>query len=205
MFAVSDNTFNNYLELDRSVSDDIVTEEFVRYFDNDGFELSLLEQEYYKENLVSINNILNHSCDQRVWLSCVHKDFKLDHSMILQRWEFVKAAREQLENKKILYPQLNKYLKLHSKWGIDFALEYYNEKEALEVLHIEMDYHNYYEAMGAKDFFQKKILSTDWEHFVQSIIKNKHHWESLQGMDQNDWKAAHWGLKKAEKTLKAFS
>ena len=205
MLTFSDNKFNNYLELDRDVDNDVITEEYIRYFDNDGFELSLLEQEYYRENDVPINRILNHSCDQRVWVNCTQDNFKLDHSMILQRWEFVRKAREQLENKKTQYPQLNKYLKIQAKWGIDFALEYYNEEDALEVLHMEMDYHNYYEAMAAKEFFEKKLLSTDWKHFVQSLIKNKYRWECLQGMEQNDWKASHWGLKKAEKTLKAFS
>lgn len=205
MLTFSDNKFNNYLELDRDVGADVISEEYIRYFDNDGFELSLLEQEYYRENGVPIDRILNHFCDQRVWVNCTHDNFKLDHSIILQRWAFVRKAREQLENKKTQYPQLNKYLKIQAKWGIDFALEYYNEEEALEVLHIEMDYHNYYEAMGAKEFFEKKLLSTDWEHFVHSLIKNKPRWAGLQGMEQNDWKASHWGLKKAEKTLKAFS
>ncbi len=29
-------------------------------------------------------------------------------------------------------------------------------------------------------------------------------WECLPGMEQNDWKARHWGLEKAEFTQKAF-
>jgi hypothetical protein len=205
MFTVSDNKFDNYLDLEHRVSNDVITEEYIRYFDNDGFELSYLEQEYYRENEVPINRILNHSSNQQEWFTCKHDNFKLDHSVILQRWGFVKAAREQLESKKTQYPQLNKYLRLHSKWGIDFALEYYNGDEALEVLHIELDYNSYYEAVSAKQFFEKKLVETDWEYFVQSLIKNKPRWSGLQGMDQNDWKATHWGLNRAEKTLKAFT
>ena len=204
MFTISDNTFDHYLELKQRVSNDVITEDYIKYFDNDGFELSYLEQEYYRENKVPMKKILNHICDQRVWISCEDKRFKVDHSMILQRWEFVQHARMQLEDKKTKYPQLNKYLRLSKKWGLDFALEYYDDKEALEVLHIETDYSNYYEAAGAKQFFEKKILSTDWNDFVQSLIKDKAQWEGLQGMEQNDWKARHWGLLKAEKTLKAF-
>lgn len=205
MFTVSDNKFDHYLELKQRVSNDVITEEYIRYFDNDGFELSYLEQEYYRENKVPVSHILNHACDQREWLTCKHENFKVDHSMILQRWEFTREAREQLENKKIQFPQLNKYLKINSKWGIDFALEYYKDDIAIEVLHIELDYNNYYEAVGAKHFFEEKLISTDWEHFVRSLIKNKPQWEGLQGMEQNDWKATHWGLNRAEKTLKAFS
>lgn len=205
MFTISDNKFDHYLELKHRVSNDVITEEYLRYFDNDGFELSYLEQEYYRENNVPVNRILNHACDQRVWISCNDSRFKLDHSMLLQRWEFVLEAREQLENKKTKFPQLNKYLKLNSKWGIDFALEFYNDNVALEVLHIELDYNNYYEAIVAKEFFEKKLLATDWDDFVKSLLRNKSQWEGLSGMDQNDWKAVHWGLNRSEKTIKAFT
>lgn len=205
MFTISDNKFDRYLELKQRVSNDVVTDDYIKYFDNDGFELSFLEQEYYRENKVGMNKILNHICDQREWISCKHDKLKVDHSMILQRWEFVQHARMQLEDKKTTFPQLNKYLRLKAKWGLDFALEYYDGDEALEVLHIETDYSNYYEAVGAKQIFEKKIQSTDWNDFVKSLIKNKLQWEGLQGMEQNDWKARHWGLNKAEKTLKAFS
>ena len=205
MFTISDNKFDRYLELKQRVSNDVVTDDYLKYFDNDGFELSFLEQEYYRENNVPINRILNHACDQRAWITCEHSNFKVDHSMILQRWEFVQQARMQLEDKKSVFPQLNKYLRLKPKWGLDFSLEYYDDKEAIEVMHIETDYSNYYEAVGSKQFFEKKILSTDWYDFVKSLIKNRLQWEGLQGMEQNDWKAQHWGLVKAEKTLKAFA
>ena len=204
MFTVSDNKFNQYLDLKQRVSNDVITEDYIRYFDNDGFELSYLEQEYYRENNVPVNFILNHCCDQREWITCNSEDFKVDHSMILQRWEFTLNAREQLEDKKTMFPQLNKYLRLSSKWGLDFSLEYFKNDEAIEVLHIENDYNNYYGASFAKDFLQNKILSTDWYDFVNSLKRNKDKWEGLQGMEQNDWKAVFWGLPKAEKTLKAF-
>ena len=204
MFTVSKNTFNNYLDLNDRVSNDVITEEYIRYFDNDGFELSFLEQEYYKENKVPINVTLNHFCDQREWMTFKDENLILDHAMVLQRWEFTGDARQQLEVKKSQYPQLNKYLKLKSKWGIDFSLEYYKNDIVLEVLHMEMDYHSYHEAMAAKEFFEEKFISTDWNHFVDSLLSNKSKWEYLQGMEQNDWKAVHWGLNSAEKTYKAF-
>lgn len=204
MFTVTNNDFDNYLDLNNRVSNDVITEEYIRYFDNDGFELSFLEQEYYKENNVPVNLTLNHFCDQRTWMTYTDENLILDHSMVLQRWEFKGEAKEQLETKKTQYPQLNKYLKLKAKWGIDFSLEYYKDDIVLEVLHMEMDYQNYDEALSAKKFFEEKFISTDWNHFTDSLLKNKSQWEHLQGMDQNDWKAVHWGLKSAEKTFKAF-
>lgn len=205
MLSVSSNRFNRYLDIEKEVNSDVIKEDSVRYFDNDGFELSFLEQEYYSKNKVQVANILNHVCNQQEWFICNHSKFKLDHSMILQRWSFVKDAREQLEIKKDKFPQLNKYLKLKPKWGVDFALEYYDGDTALEVLHVEQDYRNFYEAIASKQILEDKLLSTDWIDFVEKILKRKSEWEGLNGMDQNDWKASFWGLPKAEKTLKAFA
>lgn len=204
MFKITENKFDNKLELVKRVSYDVITEDYIQYFDNDGFELSFLEQEYYRENGVKLNNTLNHHCDQRPWITGGDNNFKLDHSMILQRWEFVGEARQQLEARKKQFPQLNKYLNIAPKWGLDFALEYYNENAWIEVLHIETDYRDYDEALEAKDWFEKKILSTDWPGFLKSLVHNKDFWEKLPGMEQNNWKAVHWGLNKAEITQKAF-
>lgn len=204
MFSISNNKFVKELKLSKRVSNDVITDDYLKYFDSDGFELSYLECEYYRENNVEINNILNHRCDQKVWLDGGNDKFKIDHSMILQRWEFVNEAREQLLSKKTKFPQLNKYLNIVPKWGLDFSLEYYKNDEVLEVLHIETDYRDYEEALDAKSWFEYKILSTDWEDFVVSLKKEKSQWENLPGMQQNDWKAVYWGLNRAEITYKAF-
>lgn len=204
MFSVTSNTFDKNLYLTKRVSYDVITEEYLRYFDNDGFELSYLEQEYYRENGVKLNHILNHSCDQKPWMVGGDTNFKLDHSMLLQRWSFEGEAKDQLERMKKTFPQLNKYLSVVPKWGIDFALEYYNNNHWIEVLHIELDYRNYEEALEKKDWFQNKLKETDWPGFVKSLVIHKSEWEALPGMQQNDWKAAYWGLQKAEYTQKAF-
>lgn len=205
MFKVTENKFNNKLELVKRVSNDVITEDYIQYFDNDGFELSYLEQEYYRENEIKLSSTLNHNCDQKPWIVGGDDHFKLDHSMILQRWCFSKQAREQLEFKRKQFPQLNKYLSIMPKWGLDFALEYYNNDHWIEVLHIEVDYRDYTEALESKEWFERKILATDWPGFVKSLVINKSKWDVLPGMQQNDWKAAHWGLNKAEFTHKAFS
>ena len=204
MFKVTENKFDKKLELTKRVSNDVFTEEYVRYFDNDGFELSYLEQEFYRENKVSIKRILNHCCDQREWIVGGDVNFKLDHSMVLQRWGFTEQAREQLEYHKNRFPQLNKYLQIAPKWGLDFALEYYNNNQWMEVLHIEVDYRNYEEALESKEWFENKLISTDWPGFVKNLVRHKSEWDTLVGIEQNNWKAMHWGLNRAEITQKAF-
>jgi hypothetical protein len=204
MFQVTNNNFTRYLDLSNRVSNDVITPEYIRYFDNDGFELSYLEEEYYRENSVPLTYILNHSADQQEWMTVDSEFFTLDHCMISQRWQFVEEAKEQLEGKKSLFPQLNKYLNLVPKWGLDFALEYYKDDVHIEVLHFEKDYRNYYEATAAKEHLQNQVLKTDWDDFVSRLMNYKDIWELHNGMAQNDWKATFWGLNKAETTYKAF-
>lgn len=179
--------------------------ETVSCFDNDGFELSLLEQSFYKENKFLLNSFLNHTCLQIKWFTMNDKNFVLDHSLLLERKGFSNEAKDQIQFYSKQFPQLLKYLKLKPKWGIDFALEYYKNETYIEVLHIEYDYYNYEEAVEAKDKFQTKLLATDWNDFLLTLTKKKEEWVNLQGFQQNDYKARLWGLPKAEDTLKSFA
>lgn len=205
MISISDNTFDNDLVLMKSVTNDELADYFVRYFDNDGFELTTLEQNYYRANGVELTDILNHVSDQQVWFTCKNDNFRIDHSTILHRRSFGGEAREQLEAYSNKIPQLHKLLNLKPKWGLDFALEYYGEGKFIEVLHFEMDYRSYEDAMMAKKWFENKILTTNWNVFVNSLKEKEHKWRYLKGMEQNDWKARHWGLFKAEETFKTWS
>lgn len=204
MFKITGNKYDSELALKNKVDNNLVNLYNVKYFDNDGFELSSLEQEFYKANNIVLNSCLNHTCCQREWLVYENDNFFLDHSLILQRFYFTEEAKAQLLSKSKELPQLNKYIKLKPKWGFDFALEYYYENEVIEVMHIEMDFNNYNNALEAISKAESKILSTDWEHFTNSLKLSKSEWQYLPGMEQNDWKARHWGLEKAEFTQKAF-
>lgn len=204
MFTITENKFNDNLNLTTRVSNDYFTDKYVAYFDNDGFELSYLEQEYYREHKVPLTNILNHLGNQLLWIECNSSSFKLDHCTLSQRWAFEGEARCQLLNHVHRFPELLKYLNLRPKWGLDFALEYYNKDTFVEVMHFEMDYESYNEAVQAKKYFETKILETDWDLFVAMLLSSEDEWSRLRGMEQNDWKAKLWGLDKAEVTLKTW-
>jgi len=204
MLKITNNKFDENLLLKRKINNKLFTKENLMYFDNDGFELSNLEKEYYKANKVSLTDCLNHQADQKIWFECEDENFCLDHSLLLQRRELDDEAKEQLSKNSLVFPQCKKYLNLRRKWGLDFALEYYKDDIILEVLHIENDYRNYDEALDDKENLEKKILSTDWQDFVNKIQEYKYEWNNLSVIKQNDWKATYWGMPKAETTFKAF-
>ena len=127
----------------------------------------------------------------------------------MDKFSFLNAVHAQLIDD--MYAQYQKYPdSLEPSWksffqGFDFALEYYDDFWSVEVVHFEFDDHNYYEALARKEHLQDKILNTDWIDFVNSLKRHRSDWEHLTAMDQNDWKAKHWGLHRAEHTYKAFA
>lgn len=205
MFNITKNNFNKQLILENRVSNDYFTNQYIAYFDNDGFELSYLEQEYYREHNVPLTSILNHQSNQFSWIECDDSNFKIDHCTLSQRWSFEGEAKQQLQSNLHKFPQLIKFINLKPKWGLDFALEYYDNDRFLEVLHFEMDYNNYEEAVEAKQWFENKIIQTDWLLFTSMLLSTEDDWGILKGMEQNNWKARLWGLDKAELTLKTWN
>ena len=206
MLSLTDNHFDTDLHLTHVVTPAYFHDRNVKYFDNDGFELTALEQLYYEQHGIDIDaHTLNHRADQRDWIVGGTNKFKIDHCLLLQRWDFQGDARDQLIEYKPYYPQLSKFLKIVPKWGIDFALDYYDGDTAIEVIHIENDYRTYDEAMDAKTNIEQRILDTDWDDFVSDIMKHKDEWVHLRGFAQNDWKAVYWGLQKAEITQKSYT
>jgi hypothetical protein len=204
-FSIADSIFERYLELKHPVDHLFFNNDNVNYFDQDGFELTGLERASYEVNGVKTTNILNHVGDQRPWIKINDPSFKIDHSAIMQRWQFVQHAQDQLHQHIDLFPQLRKFLNLQSKWGLDFDLDYYDHDCYVEVMHIEVDYRNYYEAIAAKSMLEERIKNTDWHDFVQNLLKHQDQWAGLKGFAQNDWKARYWGLSRAEVTEKAIA
>lgn len=205
MLELIESSFSKITACTLSIEKELFTEDNIRCFDNDGFELTLLEQNFYTQNNFFIKDYLNHNCLQSKWLEInEEKNFVLDHALLLERKSFEGASREQLKEYVSKFPQLKKYLLVVPKWGIDFALEFYDNDHYMEVLHIEYDYHSYAIAQEAKLAFEQKLLSTDWNDFVCSLKNKKDKWSGLKGFDQNNWKAAFWGLPKAEITFKSF-
>lgn len=203
-FFVTDYILAKDATLKKPVDDGLINEHNYRHFDNDGFQLNRLEQEYYNANGIYITECLGVQAAHYPWITAINTgNFIIDHSLIMTRYSYSDEAREQLEKASYDYPYLKKYLLLKPKWGFDFALEYAGENY-LEVMHIEQDFDSYHEAVNCKARFEQLVIQEDWTHFVSELEKRRAIWEPLQGMARNDWKARFWGFDKAERTLKAF-
>lgn len=187
----------------------IRTEE-VNYFDKDGFELTPLEQEYYKvngfQNKIG-SGVLYHTCWQEPWFTKTTEDnFIVDHTMILHRCSFEGDAAIQLYKHSKKLPQLLYLINCKKKWGLDFSLDYFNpdDNKIYEIIHIEQDTGSYDHFLELKNSFEEFVLTTDWSHATKVLLKEKHKWLTLEGMARNDWKAKFFGYEQAEVTLKSI-
>lgn len=181
-----------------------------RYYDKDGFELNLAEQEYYKMMNYPIHHqILNHTCWQEPWFELERKNstLVLDHCMILHRCNYTDAAAWQLSKITKEIPEAELLLKTKQKWGFDFALDAVSpDGEVYEVLHIEYDHTDYDHFCKHMISFDFTVRHTDWFDAAKKILDNKDKWQNLKGFDQNNWKANFLiGWKKAEYTEKALT
>lgn len=204
LYATACNLYE-HAAIEKALGEELFHPKAFPYFDLDGFQLNPLEQAYYCANEVPITEVLGVWAAQYPWIILQSQpNFIMDHSFVVTRCCYNEHAREQILKHSTNYPQLRKMLMLKPKWGLDFALEYYNDQEYIELLHFEMDYSSYQEAQDHKHQLEQRVLNTDWYDFTQRLLACKDSWMGLEGMARNDWKARYWGLDQAEHTLKAF-
>jgi len=207
MFTVSSNELIHDATVRWTIDDNYFTEDKLKYYDKDGFELCHLERDYYWIHGYRFGQHLNHHCVwQQDWLINTGDNVQgliIDHAMILHRCDFVGSARAQLEQHKGRLPRLDFMLRSKRKWGLDIAIDWADQQGALEIIHIEMDSYNYNEACEDKVRIQEWALRMDWPQAAQKIREYKSKWEALTGFAQNDWKAKYFGFPRAERTQKS--
>lgn len=180
-----------------------------RYYDKDGFELSIAEQKYYSAMGYPIqHHILNHCCWQEPWFELENNDLGLilDHSMFLCRCNYERDAAEQLKELQPSIPLADYLLRTKRKWGFDFALDGVADNGTVyEVLHVEYDHNDYEVFKNRMISFEYLVRHTDWQDAARRVWNQRDQWQGLIGFDQNHWKAEYLlGWNKAEYTEKAI-
>lgn len=206
MFKVHPVTFATDLTLQSPVYWRDITADDARFFDKDGFELTPLEQRYYKANGVPLTNCLHHLACHKPWIE--QTDFTsgviLDHSMILERYAFGGNARAQLEKHANEIPVLWKLIHTKAKWGLDFSVDYIKDGQVLDLFHIEIDSSDWNEIMDLHSSTSHAILHEDWEQMAKDVLSKKYIWEHMDGQEQSNWKANYFGFAKSEYIQKVF-
>ena len=128
----------------------------------------------------------------------------LDHCMLLTRYAFAGAAKEQLIEVCKNRPILQKLLNIKPKWGIDFSLDYVTHDIVMEVIHIEQDFDNLEAAEAARERLEKIIDNTDWYDGAIKLWSKRDEWVNLSSDDHSDYKAQFFGWARAFDNRKVF-
>lgn len=192
----TNNTFNKN-PFWSNVITDTPTIEDVSLFDTNGYDLSGLEQKYALVNLPASAHRYKMALKYD-WVLDVQNSYQrahINHALLFERKGYSEAAKEQLMQFSKELPLCHKLLKIHPKWGIDFAVDYCDvEGNVFEVFHYEWDSFNHEAVLETKHKLEQLIFNTDWNDAANQLLKRKSEWDSLSFFEQSDWKCNYFGI-----------
>lgn len=204
---VADSSLFYVLKLSKPIAKAALQPERLKYFDKDGFELTPLEQAIYKKHNIPLGEHLYHHCCQLDWFvqdEQPQKGLVVDHSMILHRFSISGELRDQIEQQAKTQPVFKKLLALQEKWGVDLSLEFLDEHGVTEVFHAEVDSRDRDEVQAIKERLENLVFNTNWKDVAREIQGRRAEWNHLSADDQNDWRAALLGFKRAYDVKKVW-
>ena len=169
--------------------------------DRVGFDLTTLEQEYYKANGLTLRHQELYSKDSQKgswdtifdrWFleSKIQEHFYIDHSGLYGVYPFAGRAKEQLRKFIPRRPELAKLYNLKGKVGYDVCIDYINQEKVIEVVHIEHDYglEDYKFFLENKQKLETRLQNTNFTDLAHRAIYNQR---------DHDYKASLLGFPKA--------
>lgn len=172
-----------------------IKQDWVSIFDQNGYILTTLEQQYYKQ-LTEHRGPWEHSF-QKPWITQVDKyeGAVINHSMLLQRKGFAHEAYDQLANWAEHMPLIWKVAKIRPKWGLDFSIDWTDKSgNVFEVLHWEWDDFTFDSVLERKYRYETLFLTLDWDHVARKMLAHKDQWHGLDFFGQSAWKCDYLGI-----------
>lgn len=167
-------------------------------FDQNGYDLTALEQRYARANDNQYHNHREHRhALKQPWFEPVQslEGPILNHSNLFERKGYNGRAREQLEIWSEHMPLCQTLLALRPKWGLDFAMDYVDRQgNVLELLHWEWDGFDCAEVIEVKAHMEQRLLAIDWPQAAQYLLRHKDQWHGLDFFGQSAWKCDYFGI-----------
>lgn len=167
-------------------------------FDQNGYDLTILEQHFAYGNYVKPKKHREHiRAVKQDWFTqeCRLEGSVLNHSLLFERKAYSGEALAELKFWARTNPLVNKLIALRPKWGLDFSMDYVDRAgNAFEVLHWEYDGFDYEEVQVRKLQVQAKISCIDWDDAAQEILKHKDAWHHLDFFEQSHWKCDYFNI-----------
>jgi len=200
---VTDNQFNSnpyWTEKVKSVFS-VPPKEAVEYFDQNGYDLTKLEQLYAVANGAETTTHRNseHITLRKEWFTAEEdrEGPHINHAVMFERKGYSGDALQQLETWAGYRPHFHKLVAMRPKWGLDFSIDYCDrEGNVFELLHWEYDGFEYNEIQDKKSKMEEFLLNQDWDERAQTMLERKSEWHGLGFFEQSEWKTRFFGIDK---------
>ena len=199
-FKISQNKFNQQRTWGVAVETQVCPHpRMLDRFDQSGYDLCMLEQEYAKVNIGEHNYMRYKACIKQDWLEeqTEFDNVHINHADLYERKGYHGYALEQLSHWAPGNPLLWKMIKYKGKWGIDISLDYADkEGNVFELFHFEWDDHNIWTVEEMKYHIEEILQENDWDHIGKVKLSKKHEWQDLDFVGQSEWTTNFLGLPK---------
>jgi len=169
-------------------------------FDQSGYDLCPLEQEYAKVNMGEAEYIRYRRAIAKPWIQSESNNTgpHINHSYLFERKGYHGYALEQLGHWAEGNHLIHKMTQLKPKWGIDISLDYVdnNRYNTMELFHYEWDSNSLDEVESKKSVIEELLINTDWNNFAKEKLAKKPEWAHLNFVGQSEWTTKYLGLPK---------
>ena len=200
--ALTQNKFNSNPYWSNPISQEIIPSiEQTELFDQNGYDLTLLERLYAEANGQAGRwHRPNHYALKRDWFIDEKNSVTgahINHALLFERKGYAGAALAQLEGWARHNNLIYKIIKMRPKWGMDISVDYVDTAgNVFELLHWEYDGFNYQEIADKKTHIEKFLLTVDWNSAAGEMIRRKSEWHHLGFFEQSAWKTEFFGIEK---------
>ena len=173
--------------------------DMLHLFDQSGYDLCPLEQEYAKKNMGEADFVRYRRSIAKPWFEThTSSGPHINHSYLFERKGYHGYALEQLGHWAEGNHLIHKMTQLKPKWGIDISLDYVDDSRynTMELFHYEWDSHNLEEVEKRKVFIENLLETVDWNNFAKEKIAKKDEWAHLDFVGQSEWTTKYLGLPK---------
>lgn len=176
----------------------IPTPSDLELFDQNGFDLTVLEQHYaYSNRNKSKKHREHRHAVKQPWFEQYETIVgpTLNHSLLFERKGYTGEALAELQHWAKRLPLIHKVIAIRPKWGLDFSMDYVDhDGNAFELLHWEWDTFVFEEIECIRKHVEPKLLSIDWADAAKQLLNKKDEWYGLDFFAQSDWKCKYFGI-----------
>lgn len=180
-------------------SEAFLNPQWVELFDQNGYRLTLLEQEYSHANEQAYVLHGDEKSLRKVWMKqrdgITTTGPHINHAFLFERKGYSGLALGQLKEFAKGNNLIYKLANYKGKWGVDFSIDYVDSLgNSMELLHFEYDSYSLEEIEEIKGKVEEIVVKVDWEQAAKFMIENKHLWINLEFFNQSKWKTDYFGL-----------